>query len=850
MFKLHTFIEFGEQSVETLKNKASKTLKKFWEDKADPLADVMDAEEEYLDEFYEEQEKEKIFGLALSGGGIRSAAFSIGIIQALNNKNILKKTSYLSTVSGGGFAGSALTWYLTEENVFPFGHKDTYTGSQKFDSVDSYVTKKLKKAQKRKTTKQISADDKEKSNEILSYIRHHGNYLTPYHLGKTSLAARGILSVGHSALSYLLAFSFVLFWLIVISEWVDLFMWKNSVLTNGGTNFFELLFNLLETYKDIILSFLDFWGKSDLGSVGKTFTGFYILVALIIAALFVIISLVFALVTFFAKKETPLGYKIRVLNQRVLGWLLIIFIGSLVVSVLPVGFEILAGGASEREMVSGNGEVHEHAVVEGIGSATGTEPEDGKGMDQGFQGLLRLVLFLTPSIIGAILAIYKFRKDLGGEGIAQNRYYSFAVSVVVLALIFSVLTLSFTLAKFFYKLPLFPLILVLVLTYLVPRLVNINLVSMHRVYRDRLAETFLWDPSTDPNDRPEKKGNKASQTLLSKFEEPRKKEEGEPVPLWVPYHLINTNVVFTNAEGPKYRGRHGDNFILSPIYCGSKSTGYEKTKDFLGGHLTLATAMAASGAAVNPNAGVSGGGLTVNPLMSFLMTFFGLRLGLWVLNPAIPAYKFLKKTPPNYISPGLKSLLGYGQKEESARFELTDGGHFDNTGLYELFRRRVPNIILCDGTADQKFTFDDLGNALERARVDFGVVVKFDKNYKLSKLLPGSYETHSKSRTAKLLGEKYGLSHRGMAIAQIFYPKTEGHPKESEGRLFYFKAVMVDNLPADIAAYKAKNPTFPSQSTVDQFFDERQFESYRELGYRLAKPQMSIIHRRAVRGRK
>lgn len=51
-------------------------------------------------------------GLALSGGGIRSAAFAIGALQALNKSYALSRIHYLSTVSGGGYAGSALTWFF------------------------------------------------------------------------------------------------------------------------------------------------------------------------------------------------------------------------------------------------------------------------------------------------------------------------------------------------------------------------------------------------------------------------------------------------------------------------------------------------------------------------------------------------------------------------------------------------------------------------------------------------------------------------------------------------------------------------------------------------------------------
>ncbi len=54
-------------------------------------------------------------GLALSGGGIRSATFCLGVIQALQRRRLFEKIDYLSTVSGGGYLGGFLSCYLGSE---------------------------------------------------------------------------------------------------------------------------------------------------------------------------------------------------------------------------------------------------------------------------------------------------------------------------------------------------------------------------------------------------------------------------------------------------------------------------------------------------------------------------------------------------------------------------------------------------------------------------------------------------------------------------------------------------------------------------------------------------------------
>jgi hypothetical protein len=79
-------------------------------------------------------------------------------------------------------------------------------------------------------------------------------------------------------------------------------------------------------------------------------------------------------------------------------------------------------------------------------------------------------------------------------------------------------------------------------------------------------------------------------------------------------------------------------------------------------------------------------------------------------------------------------------------------------------------------------------------------------------------------------------------MASILYPG-----QERCGVLIYVKATMIDRLPSDLYAYKAQNPEFPDQSTLDQFFDEDQFEAYRELGYRLVKQMfLELEGKRAV----
>src|SRR5271163_390461 len=58
-----------------------------------------------------------LIGLAFSGGGIRSATFNLGVLQALAKKNLLRSLDYVSTVSGGGYIGGWLMGWMYHQHI-------------------------------------------------------------------------------------------------------------------------------------------------------------------------------------------------------------------------------------------------------------------------------------------------------------------------------------------------------------------------------------------------------------------------------------------------------------------------------------------------------------------------------------------------------------------------------------------------------------------------------------------------------------------------------------------------------------------------------------------------------------
>jgi hypothetical protein len=153
----------------------------------------------------------------------------------------------------------------------------------------------------------------------------------------------------------------------------------------------------------------------------------------------------------------------------------------------------------------------------------------------------------------------------------------------------------------------------------------------------------------------------------------------------------------------------------------------------------------------------------------------------------------------------------FGRADDRKRHVyLSDGGHFENLGIYELVRRRCCMIIAVDAEEDHKFSFDGLGGVIRKCFIDFGVRIDID----VKEIRPREGQMHSA---------------RHWACGMIHYP--EGRT----GTLVYIKASLMGDEPADLQAYLAKHQEFPHQSTANQFFEESQFESYHRLGLHIAK---------------
>jgi hypothetical protein len=379
--------------------------------------------------------------------------------------------------------------------------------------------------------------------------------------------------------------------------------------------------------------------------------------------------------------------------------------------------------------------------------------------------------------------------------------------------------------------------------------VDVNEFSMHHFYRNRLVRAYLGASRSLRHRRPNAfTGFDMDDDIkLSRF---RSDDESTPEDETSdcrrgysgPYPIINATLNMTSGDELAWRERKGQSFVFTPLYCGfdfatkqtaiaekvSAQFGYRPTRDFASASgrnrdrvdatgsgrgvaqelapvdtgLGIGTAVAISGAAANPNAGHHS-----SPAVAFLLTIFNARLGWWIGNPRHDCWT--QSSPRLGLFYLLSELFGFSGVQRKY-VNLSDGGHFDNMGLYELVRRRCRYIIVCDGEQDDRYSFNGLAGAIRKCRIDFGVTIELSTKF----IQPPKDSNLSKCH---------------FAVGKITYP-GEKHT----GSLIYVKASLTGDEPADVKEYAFRNKEFPHQTTADQFFNESQFESYRALGQHIA----------------
>jgi len=352
------------------------------------------------------------------------------------------------------------------------------------------------------------------------------------------------------------------------------------------------------------------------------------------------------------------------------------------------------------------------------------------------------------------------------------------------------------------------------------RFININRFSLHDLYRLRLMREFLGASNTEHERQADgwTGFTDADDDDLASLWSPKEPEGSEA---WKPclYPVINTTLNLVETNRLAWQERKGEPFAFTPDYVGSVRLGYRPTNVSAGG-VRISSAMTISGAAVSPDAGYS----TV-PGLSLLMTMFNLRLGAWVGNPH-NGDTYRRRGPRGALKPLLvEAFAATTERDATDYVYLSDGGHFDNLGLYEMLRRRCRYIVASDAGCDPDYAFGDLGRVVRQVSIDMGIRVTFQQLSMAKRPEPGAQSTAT--------DQAY------FAVATIEYPeRITINRKEGPalGYLVYIKPGFQNRTePADVRAFAATNPAFPHDSTINQFFGESQFESYRSLGRHIVR---------------
>ncbi|MEQ9411261.1 MAG: patatin-like phospholipase family protein [Fuerstiella sp.] len=690
-----------------------------------------------------------LVGLAISGGGIRSSTFALGVLQGLARHGILKQVDVMSTVSGGGYVGSFLSTFLNN------------------DSPECGLS-----ADKAPFKPDIANDS-----EAIRSLRNNSRYMQPAGFWPWVTA---VGQVAYGIVSNLIILSFLVFIAVLVTHY-----------TRG---------NLLQSYhalayaKDPKPLPAEAWTLSDYAKVSLAVFG----------------GLLFLL---------PLAQRYyRAIGRsmsRISGWELATAV-SLVAGVVIVLIDYLPNFhywfMRVMRMV-GEWIPGKQAGADGWSlTATSVTIANGIGLLVARAQWLRKLATSFP-IIGSLLFLLLW---LCGPVLFAYAYFELCRVYIAAP--------HAGLEFFRWTIPAHCFIWLLAAgSFVYSFLCNVNFTSLHRFYRNRLAETFLLSGANGGHPEP------VERQPLSELRKSPKST--------APYHIVNAALNLPSSRVAELRGRDCDFFIFTKHYCGSPVIGYQATRKWqdADSHLDLGTALAISGAAAAPQMGM----VSIRRI-SFLMTLLNVRMGYWQRKPftdrdSLPGLRKLLGGPgPLYLC---REALNVAHQDYSY-LNLSDGGHVENLGVYELLRRRCRFIVAIDGECDPELVFPSLRQLQRFATVDLGVSIDIVVDriawIPTAPVVEAS-DDEDADKQKKAVPQPIRYSRGHFAIGKITYPAVPGICNEAVGWLAYIKLSVTGNEPHQMTDYRRRYPDAPHQTTADQVFEEDQFEAYRSLGEHVAE---------------
>lgn len=820
---------------------------------------------------------QKPSALCISGGGIRSATFALGVLQGLARPGLLPKFDYLSTVSGGGYIGSWLS---------SWAHRDP-------GGLDAVAKSLASQPQKKLDPEPVA----------LEHLREYSNYLSP---------KVGLVSADTWTLVATVLRNMILNWLVLIPLLAAALM---------VPRFYAVILRGLEEHGSPAVTIALLIGSAVLGAISISYIGLnrpsganrnetqakYLVTCLApLVASAVALTLFWALhhknstvpehwywFFVFGEAVNLLGYVFWTLTSRksgtkqkiyelgavlltgaVTGWLFwitknlffhhlgprveyyICFAVPVVLAIFQLSAYFLVGIISlwtdddDREWWSRS---DAWVLIAGVGwAAASALVVFGPWALAGLWHRAKAALISIGGVSGFVSWLFgrsgstpankEQKKRAGLSSIIMDNALMVA-SAVSVVLLLALLSLGATAlikilagdesgpgilrAVIDYRLGddvfpddpfdhltviyLTPLWLVALLTAVLAaisaitaKFVNINRFSLHAMYRNRLIRAYLGasNPARNPN-------KFTGFDPRDNFPVHYLRNSGKPIQK--PFHVINMTLNLVAGEKLAWQQRKAESFTVSPLHAGCyrQDVGYRDSAEYGGADgISLGTSVAISGAAASPNMGYHS-----SPMVGILMTLFNARLGWWLGNPGAAGDSTYRLDGPFFaLKPIVSEMLGL-TNDRSKYIYLSDGGHFENLGLYEMVLRRCHYIVVSDGSQDGKCQFQDLGGAIRKIRIDFGIPIEFQG---ATQIFPRCDDQAQNDKG------KY------CAIGKIRYSCVD--KDAPDGTLIYIKPAFYGDEPRDIYEYARSSEDFPHETTADQWFSESQFESYRMLG--------------------
>jgi hypothetical protein len=861
-----------------------------------------------------------LFGLAISGGGIRSATFALGILQAMADSRLLGFIDCLSTVSGGGYIGSwLLAWIKRRGSI-----------QSVEDSIRWYAAD-LKCGDRAGSGGARNSDPMSDDTRPIRHLREYSRYLAPragfFSADSWTIASTWLRNTGLNLLVLISALAAVLlapraaaFWLLrlpavapgpttlgvaaaaVLFAACVLIAFRNlwtfhggrpraagrcrgdneplvvsSILTlivlgaflataalwtkraDGAPFFLLWLFGaVVFCLGSLIISLPSMLNTSDwhaksggnivwvvlnggiggllFGLVGWILSGWiedsqqgtWMAVTLGVCLTLLAITAVVAVLIGLLGRD--LAEEEREWWSRLGAWIGIftvvwLFVGAVCffspLWTAKLGVKLVAAGIP-------------WAAITAAGAKLAYSPKSGANGESQQNPWSALVMFAAPYVfIAGLLVALAFGVNYGLSRLLEWRWLAswflpdpWAHQLCCTGAPFTFQRMVDNYWPLMYPASAFATALLPMLAGLVLLLswrIDVNEFSMHNFYKNRLARAYLGASRARQHRWPNAfTGFDMDDDLpLSRLRiaDGNRKEDQ-----WTdcgpsfqgPLPILNTALNLSRGENLGNQERKAESFFFTPLRAGFDFTRKQamSTSDALAEYalrptaeyaypedegISLGTAMAISGAAANPNAGFH-----TSPGLAFLLTIFNVRLGRWLGNTRRENWR--RSSPRLGLFYLLNELFGLSDST-SSYVALSDGGHFENMGLYELVRRRCRYIVVIDAEEDGNFKLEGIGGAVRKCRVDFGVNIDLDV---------GKLEPDGKTR----------LSKTHYAVGTILYPG-----EERCGTIVYIKSSLTKNVPLDVLEFRKRVPEFPNESTANQFYDESHFESYRKLGH-------------------